>query len=122
MSLITPSPFISKNRIIENKYAFSIYDSYPVSNGHSLVIPKSEVKSIFELSSNEYMGCFDLVKELKNYLEKKYKCQGFNIGINNGVAAGQTVYHAHIHLIPRYDNDMESPRGGIRKIFPNSDY
>ena len=122
MKLLQPSPFADLEKIIENENAFAVYDSFPVSKGHALVIPKEEVKSIFDLSDEKYSDCFELLKNLKILIEEKFQCQGFNIGINNGITAGQTVYHAHIHVIPRYKNDMENPRGGIRKIFPNNDY
>lgn len=122
MKLLQPSPFADLEKIIENENAFAVYDSFPVSKGHALVIPREEVKSIFDLSDKKYSDCFELLKNLKILIEEKFQCQGFNIGINNGIIAGQTVYHAHIHVIPRYKNDMENPRGGIRKIFPNNDY
>ena len=122
MKLLQPSPFVDLEKIIENENAFAVYDSFPVSKGHALVVPKEEVKSIFDLSDEKYLDCFELLKNLKILIEEKFQCQGFNIGINNGITAGQTVYHAHIHVIPRYKNDMENPRGGIRKIFPNYDY
>lgn len=122
MKLLQPSPFVDLEKIIENENAFAVYDSFPVTKGHALIIPKEEVKSIFDLSDEKYLDCFELLKNLKILMEEKFHCQGFNIGINNGITAGQTVYHAHIHVIPRYENDMESPRGGIRKMFPNNDY
>ena len=122
MKLLQPSPFVDLEKIIENENAFAVYDSFPVSKGHALIVPKEEVKSIFDLSDEKYLDCFELLKNLKILIEEKFQCKGFNIGINNGITAGQTVYHAHIHVIPRYENDMESPRGGIRKIFLNNDY
>ena len=122
MKLLQPSPFADLEKIIENENAFAVYDSFPVSKGHALVVPKEEVKSIFDLSDEKYSDCFELLKKLKILIEEKFQCQGFNIGINKGITAGQTVYHAHIHVIPRYKNDMENPRGGIRKIFRNNNY
>lgn len=117
------SPFFKKNKIIENEFAFAIFDGFAVSEGHTLVIPKRVVPSIFDLSSEEYAACFLLVKEMKQHLTHKYQPDGFNLGVNDGEYAGQTIKHAHIHLIPRYKNDIENPRGGVRNILPdNSGY
>ena len=112
------SPFLNKDRIIENKYAFAIYDSYPVTKGHSLVIPKRQIKEIFELNKEEYESCFELVRKVKDLLITKFKPEGFNIGVNCGEVAGQTIFHAHIHVIPRYKGDVPNPRGGVRNIIP----
>ena len=113
------SPFFDKEKILKNKYAFAIYDGFPVSRGHVLVIPNRQVKEIFELNNDEYKGCFELVKKVKDFLVKKFKPDGFNVGINCGELAGQTVFHAHIHIIPRYKGDVKNPRGGVRNIIPN---
>ena len=112
------SPFLNKEKIIENENAFAIYDGFPVSKGHVLVIPKRIVAEIFDLNEDEYSSCFNLVKDVKKILEEKFKPDGFNIGINNGEKAGQTIFHAHIHVIPRYSGDVENPRGGIRHVIP----
>jgi len=112
------SPFLNEDRIIENKYAFAIYDSYPVTKGHSLVIPKRQIKEIFELNKEEYESCFELVRKVKDLLITKFKPEGFNIGVNCGEVAGQTIFHAHIHVIPRYKGDVPNPRGGVRNIIP----
>jgi len=114
--MIKESPFVDKKPFLENESAFAIEDGYPISPGHSLVVPKLQVKSIFDLSEGDYLNCFKLVAEVKKYLEVKCGCQNFNIGINNGELAGQTVEHAHIHVIPRYPKDIEDPRGGVRNI------
>ena len=117
------SPFIDKEKIHENKFAFAIYDDFPISKGHSLVIPKRIVSSVFDLDDNEYNHIFILLREVKKILLEKYKPDGFNIGINNGTDAGQTIDHAHIHIIPRYKGDLKDPRGGVRNILPdNSGY
>ena len=113
------SPFLDKEKILKNKHAFAIYDGFPVSKGHVLVIPNRQVKEIFELNNDEYKGCFELVKKVKDFLVKKFKPDGFNVGINCGELAGQTVFHAHIHIIPRYKGDVKNPRGGVRNIIPN---
>ena len=112
------SPFLNKKKIIENENAFAIYDGFPVSKGHVLVIPKRVVAEIFDLNDEEYSSCFNLVKEVKKILEEEFKPDGFNIGINNGEKAGQTIFHAHIHVIPRYSGDVDNPRGGIRHVIP----
>ena len=104
--------------IAENQYAFSIPDQYPVSTGHSLVIPKDHVASIFDLSLDSYTGCFELLREVKTTIEKLFEPAGFNFGFNCGVSAGQTVEHAHIHVIPRYTGDVPNPRGGVRNVIP----
>ena len=112
------SPFLNIEKIIENENAFAIYDAFPVSKGHVLVIPKRVVAEIFDLNDEEYSSCFNLVKDVKKILEEKFKPDGFNIGINNGEKAGQTIFHAHIHVIPRYRGDVDNPRGGIRHVIP----
>ena len=116
--MIKDSPFVDKKPFLENESAFAIEDGYPISPGHSLIVPKLKVRSIFALSEVDYLNCFKLVAEVKKYLEVKCRCQNFNIGINNGELAGQTVQHAHIHVIPRYKGDVPNPRGGIRHVIP----
>ena len=117
------SPFIDKEKIHENKFAFAIYDGFPVSKGHSLVIPKRIVSSVFDLNDDEYNHIFILLRDVKKILLEKFKPDGFNIGINNGTDAGQTIEHAHTHIIPRYKGDLKDPRGGVRNILPdNSGY
>ena len=112
------SPFLIKNSILKNSVGFTVRDNYPVSKGHMLVVPKKKVKSIFNLKKSEYTKLFDLVQRTKTYIGKKYSPQGFNIGINDGKAAGQTINHAHIHIIPRYKGDHKDPKGGIRAVIP----
>ena len=114
------SPFIDKEKIHENKFAFAIYDGFPVSKGHSLVIPKRIVSSVFDLNDDEYNHIFILLRDVKKILLEKFKPDGFNIGINNGTDAGQTVEHAHIHIITRYKGDLKDPRGGVRNILPDN--
>lgn len=106
-----------ENRIVlENDYAFAIFDRYPVSEGHSLVIPKRHIVSFFELETEELIGIYALMQELRDYLVSRYNTQDFNIGINEGRAAGRTIDHLHIHVIPRYTGDVEMPAGGVRHI------
>jgi diadenosine tetraphosphate (Ap4A) HIT family hydrolase len=108
---------------LANPHALAIYDGFPVSPGHSLIIPKRHVASFFELSREEQESMLDLLAEMREKLLFERNPDGFNIGINDGAAAGQTVMHLHIHLIPRYAGDQPDPRGGVRWIFPDkADY
>lgn len=102
----------------ENNNCIAIKDSFPVSPGHTLIIPKMHISSYFDLSSELQRSCWEMVNEIKAILEEEYSPDGFNIGINAGEAAGQTISHVHIHLIPRYQGDMENPRGGVRGVIP----
>lgn len=118
------SPFCRDNglSLAENDYAFVIEDKYPVSLGHCLVIPKVHVPTIFDLSIEAYTACFDLVRGAKDLLLSKYRPNGFHIGTNSGESAGQTVQHAHLHVIPRYTGDVPDPRGGVRHVIPGKGY
>lgn len=113
-------PFCESARscLAENDDAFAILDRHPVALGHTLVIPKLHVATIFDLPRDAYSACFLLLKEVKSLIEREYHPQGVNVGVNCGSAAGQTVEHAHIHLIPRYSGDVENPRGGVRNVIP----
>jgi diadenosine tetraphosphate (Ap4A) HIT family hydrolase len=104
---------------IENESAFAIFDKFPVSNGHLLIIPKLHFSSYFELDSEIQSACWDLINQSKELLEKKFSPSGYNIGININEAAGQTIEHAHIHLIPRYEGDVSNPKGGVRGVIPS---
>lgn len=118
----TQCPFctISSDRAIrKNDYAMAIFDGFPISPGHTLIIPKRHVASLFEVTAEEREALFDLLADMRRSLMMGRKPDGFNIGINEGAEAGQTVMHLHIHLIPRYAGDMPDPRGGIRWIFPD---
>jgi diadenosine tetraphosphate (Ap4A) HIT family hydrolase len=100
-----------------------IRDGYPVSPGHSLVIPKRHVGSFFEVTAAERAALLALLDKAKDLVEQAHKPAGYNIGINDGAAAGQTVPHLHIHLIPRYTGDQADPRGGVRWVIPDkADY
>uniref|UniRef100_UPI004047EEA1 HIT family protein n=1 Tax=Flavobacterium sp. TaxID=239 RepID=UPI004047EEA1 len=94
-------------------------DAYPVSPGHALIIPKRHVTSLFELVCEEREDLFQALQRAKDLLLLELRPDGFNIGINDGIAAGQTIFHLHVHLIPRYQGDSEEPRGGVRWIFPD---
>lgn len=108
---------LNKNEyILENELAVAIFDAFPVNKGHMLIIPKRHFASFFEATSQEVLSCMELVNKAKQYLDNEYNPDGYNIGINVGEAAGQTIFHLHIHIIPRYMGDVENPRGGIRKL------
>ena len=111
---------LDESRIeIENDLALSFKDLYPVTNGHTLVIPKRKVQSFFDLTEEETAGMFELLHLQKEDLKNKdTSITGFNIGVNDGEDAGQTIMHCHIHLIPRRSGDMEDPRGGVRGVIP----
>jgi len=111
---------IDKERIIlENEDAFAVYDVFPVSKGHMLVIPKKHIKNYFDADEQTKTHLWKLVDECKEMADNIFAPQGYNIGINCGEAAGQTVMHLHIHLIPRYKGDIENPRGGVRGVIPD---
>ena len=111
---------IKKNEIIdENEFAYAAFDSYPVSKHHCLIIPKRHIESYFKLNKEEVIWCDQLIKKVKNMIEKNDKTiKGFNIGINSGKVAGQSIMHCHIHLIPRREGDVDNPQGGVRGVIP----
>lgn len=110
---------IDKTRIVaENETAVAIYDGFPVNEGHMLIIPKQHIKDYFETCEQDKVGLWKLVDECKEIVDKKFKPDGYNIGINCGEVAGQSVMHLHIHLIPRYNGDIENPKGGVRGVIP----
>lgn len=115
------SPFLEgvekRQIIVESATVFSIFDNYPVSNGHALIIPKRKVVNYFDLTFREQSACWFMVNRIKIILQKQFNPDGFNVGININAVAGQTINHVHIHVIPRYQNDVENPIGGIRNIF-----
>jgi diadenosine tetraphosphate (Ap4A) HIT family hydrolase len=102
----------------ENEVFFAIEDRFPVSKGHSLIIPKKHIVSFFELDTGDMDPLLQLIKEVKIEIDKKCSPDGYNIGVNDGRCAGRTVDHLHFHLIPRYEGDVPEPRGGVRKILP----
>ena len=114
------SPFSDdREHLFENSIGFVIFDNFPVSEGHSLIIPKRVYSSYFDSTEEELKGFNELIFRTKDYLDKKFKPQGYNIGVNCGLVSGQTIDHVHIHLIPRYVNDVEDPRGGVRGVIPS---
>ena len=113
-------PFCSNelNIVKENDLAFAIYDKYPVTKGHLLIIPKRHVSSYFDICIEEKNAIAELLVECKESLNDTHSPDGYNIGINCGEAAGQTIFHLHVHLIPRYYGDMKDPSGGVRGVIP----
>lgn len=113
-----------QERIVEeNEHALWIYDGFPVSPGHSLIIPKRHVGSFFEVSTEERLAMLVLLDQAKAAVDDQYHPDAYNIGINDGTAAGQTVPHLHLHLIPRYSADVPDARGGVRWVIPDkADY
>ena len=111
---------LSPDRVIdENASTIAIRDGYPVSPGHTLLIPRRHTGSFFDLSEHERGDLLSLLDRAKLILDKELQPQGYNIGINDGAAAGQTVPHLHVHLIPRFEGDLPDPRGGVRWVIPN---
>ena len=118
------SPFLigeeTRELLVETATVFSFYDKFPVSKGHALIVPKRLVSNYFDLTFKEQTACWIVVNKVKKILQEKYDPTGFNIGININEDAGQTICHSHIHVIPRYKEDVENPRGGIRGVIPHN--
>lgn len=106
------------NIVLENELAMAFFDKYPVNEGHLLIIPKRHVEVYFDLSEQERIAIDQLLLEGKQVLDEQFQPDGYNIGVNCGAAAGQTIFHVHVHLIPRYKGDMNDPRGGVRGVIP----
>ena len=103
---------------LNSELAYSARDSYAVSPGHTLVIPRRHVASFFDLTPEEINACMALITEERRLLDQEFKPDGYNIGVNVGPAAGQSILHVHIHIIPRYQGDVENPQGGVRHVIP----
>jgi diadenosine tetraphosphate (Ap4A) HIT family hydrolase len=123
LNLSSDCPFCNPDKdreiILESASVFAIYDKFPVSNGHVLIIPKKHVSNYFELSFKEQSACWFVLNSVQKIIQEKFNPDGFNVGININETAGQTVPHVHIHLIPRYNGDVEIPRGGVRGVIPD---
>jgi diadenosine tetraphosphate (Ap4A) HIT family hydrolase len=105
--------------MLESDSAVALRDAFPVAEGHTLVIPKRHVASLFDLPEEDQAAVWKLVAFVRERLIDQLKPDGFNIGVNDGAVAGQTVMHAHVHVIPRHTGDVPDPRGGIRWIIPH---
>jgi diadenosine tetraphosphate (Ap4A) HIT family hydrolase len=103
---------------LENDAAIAFSDGFPVSRGHTLVVPKRHVGSVFELAPAELANLWQLVSEVRAHLSRELNADGFTIGVNDGQAAGQTIAHGHVHVIPRRLGDVPDPRGGVRWVVP----
>ena len=117
-----PCPFCSlpaERFVLESAYAVVIRDAFPVSPGHTLIIPKRHVASFFEVTEAERADLMSLLAAARDDLDREFRPAGYNVGINDGAAAGQTVPHLHVHLIPRFAGDREDPRGGVRWVLPD---
>lgn len=123
---MAPCPFCSldaKRVILTDTHAVAIRDAYPVSRGHTLIIPRRHIGSFFDTSAEEQLSLLALLAQAQQALAEEFGPEAWNIGINDGPAAGQTVPHLHIHLIPRYAGDIPDPRGGVRWVLPEkADY
>ncbi len=104
--------------VAENELAAALRDHEPASKGHTLVVPKRHCASFFDLTETEVAACYALLRAERERLRTEYRPDGFNIGINDGAAAGQSIEHTHWHLIPRYRGDHPDPRGGVRHVIP----
>ncbi len=118
-----PCPFCKMENLMviaENKTIYAIYDTSPVTRYHIILIPKRHCRDYFEMTRQERCDSNELIEKLKNKILKDDDgVEGFNIGINCGESAGQTIFHTHIHLIPRRKNDTPNPRGGVRGVIPD---
>ncbi len=103
----------------ETATAVAFFDGYPVSRGHTLIIPKRHIANYFDLTLHEQRALWILVNRCKKILVERFSPDGFNVGINVGESAGQSISHVHIHLIPRYNGDVENPKGGVRGAIPS---
>lgn len=108
-----------REMIAESLLTYSVYDKFPVNKGHALIIPKRHCGDYFELTPEEQSAIWSMVNTIKQILTDKFNPDGFNVGINVNEAAGQTIPHAHIHLIPRYIGDNKDHEGGVRGVIPD---
>jgi ATP adenylyltransferase len=104
---------------VENAHALGVPDTYPVSPGHALVVPRRHARTVWDLTPEEFAACWALVRELRPILDARFHPDGYNVGANCEEAGGQSVWHAHIHVIPRYKGDVPNPRGGVRNVIPH---
>ncbi len=105
-----------KDNILEDEDFHAFLDLAPVSKGHCIVIPTRHIVSFFDMDSEYVSGLYEFIKEVKNKLDERFNPDGYNIGINDGRAAGRSIDHLHVHIIPRYEGDMKNPKGGVRNI------
>lgn len=114
---------LPRTRILaEDALTLTVRDGYPVSPGHTLVIPKRHIASLFETTDAERRALWEALRRAREVLDRELRPAGYNLGVNDGDAAGQTVMHLHVHVIPRYAGDVEDPRGGVRHSIPGRGY
>ena len=107
-----------KEIILQNALCYAIWDRYPVNPGHTLVIPFRHYGNAFESTPGEAGALFELIQKSRNLIESRYRPDGYNVGVNVGPSAGQSIPHVHVHVIPRYTGDTDHPGGGIRRVIP----
>lgn len=110
----------NKRKVFENELTFAMYDEFPVTKFHMLIIPKRHFDNFFDISNSELLDLYTLIKYCKeNICEKDKNVCGFNVGVNVGLVSGQSIPHVHVHLIPRRFGDIDDPRGGVRGVIPD---
>lgn len=107
---------VTESKVLENQSFYAVFDKYPVNPGHVLIVSKKHIHDLFCLGETEVRHLYEIINQAKGILDAKYKPDGYNIGANCGYAAGQTIPHFHLHIIPRYRGDVQDPRGGIRNL------
>ena len=120
-ALTSDSPFypvVPERMLLETRWCVAFLDTKPASKGHALVVAKTVTASLFDLPAAVQAEIWETVRRTRELLIPRFRPDGFNIGLNDGAAAGQTVPHAHVHIIPRYVGDVSDPRGGIRRVIP----
>jgi diadenosine tetraphosphate (Ap4A) HIT family hydrolase len=117
-----PCPFCdppAERTFFRGELVLGVWDAYPVSPGHALLIPRRHVATFFDAHRAEQSALLAALDAARMIIEERHRPDGYNIGINHGAAAGQTIFHLHVHLIPRYAGDVADPRGGVRFVIPN---
>lgn len=108
----------SREILASSASSVAFYDGFPVSPGHALIVPRRHVASFFDLTEEERADLFRVADEVRQIVDERYHPDGYNLGVNVGEAAGQSIFHVHLHLIPRYAGDVPNPRGGVRGVIP----
>lgn len=116
------NPDIERELLLESASVYAMLDKFPVSPGHTLIIPKRHCENYFDLTFKEQSACWFVLNKAKEIIHNRFKPDGFNVGINISQTAGQTVCHVHIHLITRFENDVADPRGGVRGVIPDKKF
>jgi diadenosine tetraphosphate (Ap4A) HIT family hydrolase len=104
--------------VFRNGLAFAVEDAFPVSPGHMLIIPRRHLADVFDLTPGEWVAIQELLRMSRGHITVHRRPDGFNVGVNVGPAAGQTIPHVHVHLIPRFTGDVTDPIGGVRNVIP----